>query len=74
MYSGMGDSYQMESISAVAIGGIALIGGSGSYVGTVAGVLILTILNGSLPAINMLTGAQKIIYVFVSSFRCSHFK
>ncbi len=65
MYLGMGDTYQMQSISSVAIGGIALIGGSGSYMGTVAGVLILTILNGVLSALSIPQSVQKIIYGFV---------
>ena len=29
LYLGMGDTYQMASVSAVAIGGISLVGGSG---------------------------------------------
>ncbi len=62
MYLGMGDEYQMESISAVAIGGIALVGGSGSYAGTIAGVFILVVLNGLLSAINIPMSMQKIIY------------
>lgn len=65
MYLGMGDSYQMDSISAVAIGGIALAGGSGSYMGTIAGVLILTILNGVLSALNLEMSVRKIIYGIV---------
>ena len=36
-YLGMGDSYLFTSIAAVAIGGASILGGSGHYLGTVAG-------------------------------------
>jgi ribose transport system permease protein len=62
LYLGMGDEYQMESIAAVAIGGVSLIGGRGSYAGAMAGVFILIILNGLLSAMNIPQSIQKIIY------------
>ncbi len=62
LYLGMGDEYQMQSIAAVAIGGISLVGGSGSYVGAMAGTLIIIILNGVLAAVNISEGAQRIVY------------
>jgi len=62
LYLGMGDEYQMESIAAVAIGGVSLIGGRGSYAGAMAGVFILIILNGVLSAMNIPQSIQKIIY------------
>lgn len=65
LYLGMGDEYQMQSIAAVAIGGISLIGGSGSYVGAMAGTLIIIVLNGVLAAINISEGAQRIVYGIV---------
>ena len=65
LYLGMGDEYQMQSIAAVAIGGISLIGGSGSYVGAMAGTLIIIILNGVLAAVNISEGAQRIVYGIV---------
>ena len=65
LYLGMGDVYQMQSVSAVAIGGVSLLGGSGSYVGTVAGVLVLVILDGLLSALGIAQSIQKIIYGIV---------
>lgn len=62
LYLGMGDPYQMQSVSAVAIGGVSLLGGSGSYVGTMAGVLILVVLDGLLSAMNIPQSVQKIVY------------
>ena len=61
-YLGMGDLYQMQTVAAVSIGGVALRGGSGSYVGAIAGVLILTILDGVLSALNIPPSVRKIVY------------
>lgn len=65
LYLGMGDTYQMASVSAVAIGGVSLIGGSGSYIGTMAGCFVIVILDGLLAAMNFSQGLQKIIYGIV---------
>jgi ribose transport system permease protein len=64
-YLGMGDPYLFTSIAAVAIGGASILGGTGSYLGTVAGALVLTILTGVLPIFRLDAGALKIIYGLV---------
>ena len=64
-YLGMGDPYLFTSIAAVAIGGASVLGGSGHYLGTVAGALVLTILTGVLPALNLSDGALLIVYGLV---------
>ena len=61
-YLGMGDPYLFTSIAAVAIGGASILGGTGHYVGTVAGALVLTILTGLLPALGLSTGALMVVY------------
>jgi ribose transport system permease protein len=61
-YLGMGDPYLFASVAAVAVGGTALVGGSGHYLGTIAGALVLTVLNGLLPILNLDPGALQIIY------------
>ncbi len=61
-YLGMGDPYLFTSIAAVAIGGASILGGTGSYLGTIAGALVLTVLNGLLPIFRLDAGALKIIY------------
>ena len=61
-YLGMGDAYLFTSVAAVAIGGASILGGSGHYLGTVAGALVLTILTGLLPALNLSNGALLIVY------------
>jgi ribose transport system permease protein len=61
-YLGMGEPYLFTSIAAVAIGGASILGGTGSYLGTIAGALVLTVLNGLLPIFRLEAGALKIIY------------
>ncbi len=61
-YLGMGDPFLFSSVAAVAIGGASILGGSGHYLGTVAGALILTVLAGLLPILNLNTAALQIIY------------
>jgi ribose transport system permease protein len=61
-YLGMGDPYLFTSIAAVAIGGASILGGTGHYIGTIAGALVLTILTGLLPALNLSSGALLIVY------------
>ena len=61
-YLGMGDPYLFTSIAAVAIGGASILGGSGHYIGTIAGALVLTILGGLLPALRLSSGALLIVY------------
>jgi ribose transport system permease protein len=61
-FLGMGDPYLFSSVAAVAIGGASILGGTGHYVGTVAGALILTILSGLLPILNLNPAALEIVY------------
>ena len=61
-YLAMGDTYQFQSIAAVAIGGTSMLGGKGNYLGTVAGSLTITILLGILVALNLPFGVQTMAY------------
>lgn len=61
-YLGMGDPFLFTSIAAVAIGGASILGGSGSYLGTIAGALILTVLTGLLPILKLESGHLAVIY------------
>jgi ribose transport system permease protein len=70
-YLGMGNSYLFTSIAAVAIGGASILGGTGSYLGTIAGALVLTILTGLLPIFRLDAGALEIIYGAVILFTVS---
>ena len=43
-YQGMGDEYLLPAVAAVVLGGTNILGGRGSYLGTVAGVLVISLL------------------------------
>jgi ribose transport system permease protein len=59
---GMGDPYLFQSIAAVVIGGVAILGGRGHYVGVVAGTISLVALVSVLLAMNMPSYGRSIIY------------
>ncbi len=59
---GMGDPYLFQSIAAVVIGGVAILGGRGHYVGVVAGTVSLVALVSVLMALNMPQYGRSIIY------------
>jgi ribose transport system permease protein len=61
-YLGMGDPYLFTSVAAVAIGGAALLGGTGNYIGTVAGALTLSVLNALLPGLGFQPAVLDIVY------------
>jgi len=44
------------------LGGASILGGNGHYIGTVAGALVLTVLSGLLPALNLSSGALLVVY------------
>lgn len=57
----MGDDYLLPSIAAVVIGGSSILGGKGSYAGTVGGALLLTTLSMLIAAIGLSHGWRMII-------------
>jgi ribose transport system permease protein len=61
-YLGMGDPYLFASVAAVAIGGASILGGSGHYIGTVAGAMTLTVLTGMLPILGFQPAVLDIVY------------
>ncbi|MDD3347638.1 ABC transporter permease [Oscillibacter sp.] len=61
-YLGMGNPFQFESIAAVALGGVSMAGGSGSYMGTVAGSMTIAVLLAVLTALNLSPALQQIFY------------
>ncbi len=64
-YLGMGDAYQLSSIAAVVIGGTSILGGMGGYLGTVAGAVIIYILQSILTIINIQDAGRDILYGLV---------
>lgn len=58
----MGDAYLLPAIAAVVLGGTSILGGRGSYIGTVAGVLLITLLQSILSVMQMPEYGRQIIY------------
>ena len=61
-YVTMGSPYLFASIAAVAVGGASVLGGQGTYWGTVAGALTLTFLGALLPIFNLDNSTLQIVY------------
>jgi ribose transport system permease protein len=59
---GMGDPYLFQSIAAVVIGGVYILGGRGGYIGTAAGAVTLVALVSVLLAMNMPDYGRSIVY------------
>jgi ribose transport system permease protein len=58
----MGDAYLLPSIAAVVLGGASILGGRGSYIGTIAGVILITLLQSILSVIQMQEAGRQVIY------------
>jgi ribose transport system permease protein len=59
-YLGMGDAYLFPSIAAAVLGGIAISGGSGGYIGPLGGALAITALDFLLSALGLSGQAQEV--------------
>jgi len=59
---GMGDAYLLPAIAAVVLGGTSILGGKGSYLGTVAGVILITLLQSILSVMQMPEAGRQLIY------------
>jgi ribose transport system permease protein len=59
---GMGGPYLFQSIAAVVIGGVSILGGRGYYLGVAAGAISLTVLVSVLLALNMPDYFRSILY------------
>jgi ribose transport system permease protein len=57
----MGDPYLLPSVAAVVIGGSSISGGRGSFVGTLAGALLLTILDMIISSLGFSQGWRTVI-------------
>jgi ribose transport system permease protein len=61
-YLGQGDEYLLPAIAVVVIGGTSIFGGKGSYVQTVAGVLLITVITSILVTVNVDQSGRDILY------------
>jgi len=58
----MGDPYLLPAIAAVVLGGTSILGGRGNYLGTVAGVILITLLQSILSVMQIEEWARHMIY------------
>jgi len=61
-YQAMGDAYLLPAIAAVVLGGTHILGGRGSYLGTVVGVILITLLQSILSVMQIPEAGRQIIY------------
>lgn len=67
-YQAMGDSYLLPAVAAVVLGGTNILGGRGSYVGTIAGVILITLLQSILSVMQINEAGRQLIYGAVIIF------
>jgi ribose transport system permease protein len=61
-YQDMGSSYLLPAIAAVVLGGTNILGGRGNYLGTIAGVILITLLQSILSVMQMPEAGRQVIY------------
>jgi ribose transport system permease protein len=61
-FPSMGSEYLFSSIAVVLIGGASILGGTGNYIGTIAGALTLSILGGVLAILDLGPAYLRILY------------
>lgn len=61
----VGSDYNTTTIAAVVIGGTAITGGKGGYIGTFAGAIMMTVLNDFLTIVNIPTAGRQIAQGFI---------
>lgn len=64
-FNEMGEPYLLPAIAAVVIGGTSILGGSGKYIGTIAGVIIIRLLESGLSVSNVPPATRSIIFGLV---------
>ena len=77
----MGGGYELNCVTAVALGGTSLAGGKGGIVGTLIGTITIGVLNNGLDLMNVtsfwqdvILGVMIILVVMLDSFRSRRFK
>lgn len=61
----LGEGYELDAIAAVALGGTSMSGGRGKIAGTIAGVMIIAVLNNGLNILGVSTYYQQVIKAVV---------
>ena len=61
-YVGIGDPYLLSSITAVVLGGTSILGGRGSYAGSIAGAILLVTMTALITVVNASAGWRSILF------------
>lgn len=61
-YVGIGDPYLLMSIAAVVLGGTSILGGRGTYVGTIPGAILLVTTTALITVVNASPGWRSIMF------------
>lgn len=61
-YVGIGDPYLLASIAAVVLGGTSILGGSGTYAGTIPGAILLVTITALITVVNASAGWRSILF------------
>jgi ribose transport system permease protein len=64
-FNEMGDPFLLPAIAAVVVGGTSILGGSGKYIGTIAGVIIIRLLDGALNIVQVPPATKDITFGLV---------
>jgi ribose transport system permease protein len=62
VFLNLGADYTLPSVAAVVVGGTVLAGGQGSYLGTMAGALVLTVLTSLLPTLLLPDSVRQVVF------------
>jgi len=61
-YVGIGDQYLLASIAAVVLGGTSILGGAGTYAGTIPGAILLVTISALITVVNASAGWRNILF------------
>jgi ribose transport system permease protein len=64
-FNEMGEPFLLPAIAAVVVGGTSILGGSGKYLGTIAGVIIIRLLEGALNIVQVPPAMRDITFGLV---------
>jgi ribose transport system permease protein len=61
-YVGIGEPYLLGSIAAVVLGGTSILGGRGTYLGTIAGAVLLVTITALITVVNASAGWRSVLF------------
>ena len=61
-YVGIGEPYLLGSIAAVVLGGTSILGGRGTYLGTIAGAIMLVTTTALITVVNASAGLRSVLF------------